>query len=44
MFEKLFLPFLFEKYKNHPEDLESLNDPIDDCMNFTFDHVKNVPF
>ncbi len=41
MFEKLFLPYLFENFKDDFESLENLRDPIDVCMNAKFDQVKN---
>jgi len=41
MFEKLFLPYLFDNFKNDIESLDSLRDPIDGCMCSKFDQVKN---
>ena len=42
MFEKLFLPYLFEHFQNNPDDLEALTDPIDACMRSVFEQTKNV--
>lgn len=42
MFEKLFIKYLFEKFKNNLEILESHNDPIDECMSDTFNQIKKV--
>ena len=44
MFETLFLPFLFETLKENINELEELNDPIDNCLNFKFNQVKKVFF
>jgi hypothetical protein len=41
-FEKLFLEFLFNKFKNDLNGLAKLNDPIDECMAAKFDEVKKV--
>ncbi|CAF0716922.1 unnamed protein product [Brachionus calyciflorus] len=40
MFDKLFLKFLFDKFKYGSESLESHNDPIDLCMTETFSQIK----
>ncbi len=42
MFEKLFLPFLFDNYKNNLKSLDLLNDPIDACLSIIFSKVKEV--
>ena len=42
MFDKLFLKFLFDKFKYGSESLESHNDPIDLCMTETFSQIKQV--
>ena len=42
MFEKLFLPYLFQNFKNNRQELSDLNDPIDRCLAKTFDDVKQV--
>jgi len=41
-FDKLFLPFLFENFKNNTDQLDNLRDPIDECMNQLFVRVKEV--
>jgi hypothetical protein len=43
-FEKLFLEFLFNKFKNDLDGLVKLNDPIDECMAIQFNEVKKVNF
>jgi hypothetical protein len=44
MFENYFLPYLFKTYKDHPDLIESLNDPIDSCMSELFQQIKQVTF
>ncbi|RNA42486.1 methylmalonic aciduria and homocystinuria type C -like protein [Brachionus plicatilis] len=40
MFEKLFLQYIFEKFKKDPGSLESQNDLIDECLNQSFNKIK----
>lgn len=42
MFEKLFLEYIFEKFKKNPDSLESHNDLIDECFSHTFSQIKHV--
>ena len=42
MFEKMFLPFLFNNYKDKIEQLDILQDPIDTCLNEFFFKVQQV--
>ena len=42
MFEHVFLPDLFQTYKNNEEKFENLSDPLDECLSRLFDNVKKV--
>ena len=40
MFEDLFLPYVFENFRG--TDLNSIRDPIDQCLASKFNEMKNV--
>lgn len=42
MFENLFLPYLFNNFKENSSELDNLNDPIDNCMSIKFNETKKV--
>lgn len=42
MFEKLFLPHLFDTYRHDLSGIDALNDPIDSCLALKFASAKQV--
>jgi hypothetical protein len=42
MFERTFLPYLMDKISDNVDAIDQMRDPIDECMNQVFLHVKQV--